>query len=307
MAQPNAAREPSMEEILASIRRIIESNEPVTGRPLTIDEDAEGDDAGHTPQMRGGIALQPQPAPAPRMPLPVDEPPARSFTPANSSEPLRAAAPAAEPLAGLTPIQTRAISLADVAARVRAASERNGLTPTPAAAELSEAAEAVAAPAADEPRMRSVELRGSTTAQQRPAMPVAAPEPVEAGMDIDTAAEPELQAAEDSVEDFEIDTGAAGPAAYDDEPVYHTDDFARSTGRESQAMALLSGEAEHLVARSFGELAEVLDMAQRRSLDEIAEEMLRPMLQEWLDDNLPTLVERLVREEIERVARGPRR
>ena len=31
------------------------------------------------------------------------------------------------------------------------------------------------------------------------------------------------------------------------------------------------------------------------------------LLQEWLDDNLPTLVERLVREEIERVARGPRR
>ncbi len=46
----------------------------------------------------------------------------------------------------------------------------------------------------------------------------------------------------------------------------------------------------------------------RRSfVDEIAEDMLRPMLQEWLDDNLPTLVERLVREEIERVARGPRR
>jgi cell pole-organizing protein PopZ len=32
--------------------------------------------------------------------------------------------------------------------------------------------------------------------------------------------------------------------------------------------------------------------------------MLRPMHQDWLDDNLPGLVERLVREEIERVARG---
>ncbi len=50
-----------------------------------------------------------------------------------------------------------------------------------------------------------------------------------------------------------------------------------------------------------------IDGAERRSLDEIAEDMLRPMLREWLDDNLPTLVERLVREEIERVARGPRR
>jgi cell pole-organizing protein PopZ len=32
--------------------------------------------------------------------------------------------------------------------------------------------------------------------------------------------------------------------------------------------------------------------------------MLRPMLKVWLDDNLPGLVERLVRAEIERVSRG---
>ncbi len=44
--------------------------------------------------------------------------------------------------------------------------------------------------------------------------------------------------------------------------------------------------------------------APRRSFDEIAAELLRPMLQDWLDKNLPTLVERLVREEIERVVRG---
>jgi cell pole-organizing protein PopZ len=35
-------------------------------------------------------------------------------------------------------------------------------------------------------------------------------------------------------------------------------------------------------------------------------EMLRPMLKNWLDDNLPNLVERLVRGEIQRVARGGR-
>ena len=61
------------------------------------------------------------------------------------------------------------------------------------------------------------------------------------------------------------------------------------------------------VSRSFSELAAAFDGTERRSLDEMAEEMLRPMLKDWLDDNLPTLVERLVREEIERVARGPRR
>jgi cell pole-organizing protein PopZ len=31
------------------------------------------------------------------------------------------------------------------------------------------------------------------------------------------------------------------------------------------------------------------------------------MLKQWLDDNLPKLVERLVREEIERVVRRPQR
>ncbi len=33
-------------------------------------------------------------------------------------------------------------------------------------------------------------------------------------------------------------------------------------------------------------------------------EMMRPIVRKWLGDNLPTLVERLVREEIERVSRG---
>jgi len=34
--------------------------------------------------------------------------------------------------------------------------------------------------------------------------------------------------------------------------------------------------------------------------------MLRPMLKAWLDENLPGIVERLVRAEIERLARGAR-
>jgi len=40
------------------------------------------------------------------------------------------------------------------------------------------------------------------------------------------------------------------------------------------------------------------------TLEEIVKELLRPQLQEWLDLNLPGLVERLVREEIERLARA---
>jgi cell pole-organizing protein PopZ len=41
-----------------------------------------------------------------------------------------------------------------------------------------------------------------------------------------------------------------------------------------------------------------------RTLDDLVKDMLRPMLKSWLDDNLPGLVERLVRAEIERVSRG---
>jgi cell pole-organizing protein PopZ len=38
-----------------------------------------------------------------------------------------------------------------------------------------------------------------------------------------------------------------------------------------------------------------------RTLEDIVRDMLRPLLQTWLDENLPRLVERLVREEIARV------
>ncbi len=87
-----------------------------------------------------------------------------------------------------------------------------------------------------------------------------------------------------------------------------TVDLRQERGEEGRDLtALVSAATVEQVSRSFSELAAAFDGTERRSLDEMAEEMLRPMLKDWLDDNLPTLVERLVREEIERVARGPRR
>lgn len=41
-----------------------------------------------------------------------------------------------------------------------------------------------------------------------------------------------------------------------------------------------------------------------RSLDEIVRDELRPLLRVWIDDNLPAIVERLVRAEIARIAAG---
>ena len=71
--------------------------------------------------------------------------------------------------------------------------------------------------------------------------------------------------------------------------------------------ALLSERSGTLVASSFEELAQAIRNGELRSIETMAQDMLRPMLREWLDDNLPHMVERLVREEIERMARGGRR
>lgn len=67
---------------------------------------------------------------------------------------------------------------------------------------------------------------------------------------------------------------------------------------------ILSEVTERKVAAAFQDLNHAVHLEPRRSFDDIASDLLRPMLQEWLDSHLPPLVERLVREEIERVVRG---
>ncbi|HXZ01218.1 MAG TPA: DUF2497 domain-containing protein [Stellaceae bacterium] len=44
-----------------------------------------------------------------------------------------------------------------------------------------------------------------------------------------------------------------------------------------------------------------------RTLEDLVRELLRPMLRDWLDAHLPSLVERLVREEIQRMSREAQR
>jgi cell pole-organizing protein PopZ len=75
--------------------------------------------------------------------------------------------------------------------------------------------------------------------------------------------------------------------------------------RPSDAMAeprLVSDAASNAVAASFARLASVSHHEDGdHSLDDLVREALRPMLQAWLDEHLPELVERLVRAEIARV------
>ncbi|MGJ0452065.1 MAG: PopZ family protein [Methylocystis sp.] len=71
--------------------------------------------------------------------------------------------------------------------------------------------------------------------------------------------------------------------------------------------ALLSDQSAATVASKFQALAAGVAFSESDILDRCAKEMLQPMLQQWLEANLPALVEQLVRAEIERLARPANR
>lgn len=261
MAQLNVAREPSMDEILASIRKIIESNEPGqagSSQPNHFDDGSSGEIELTIDSEIESIAF------------------GRRDEPAATPRP----APAVE--ISVVPFETGAVvpqpplSLADVAARVRAASERHttGFAGRDTASPVPEAQ--------DSPIVTS-RMAAVSAPKASPIPPIASEAPEET--DVISPKVAEVQDSPESAETF----------------------VAEAVAPEKSIAAIVSPEVGRQVAQSFDNLALAVDQSARRSFDEIAEDMLRPMLQEWLDDNLPTLVERLVREEIERVARGPRR
>jgi hypothetical protein len=77
-----------------------------------------------------------------------------------------------------------------------------------------------------------------------------------------------------------------------------------SAPRREERAQLLSGDTRAAVDSAFNALAQTVLVQNARTLEDLVREMLRPMLKSWLDDNLPAMVERLVRAEIERVSRG---
>lgn len=108
--------------------------------------------------------------------------------------------------------------------------------------------------------------------------------------------EPRAEEEESSLTEAVMATAASGQAAERPQPqMYDGED------------PLLSAAAGQAVAEAFGRLTRRSSVpADSRTIEELVVDMLRPMLKDWLDDNLPMLVERLVRDEIERVTRGRR-
>ncbi|MGL4634654.1 MAG: PopZ family protein [Beijerinckiaceae bacterium] len=75
---------------------------------------------------------------------------------------------------------------------------------------------------------------------------------------------------------------------------------------ESQIERLVSPVTDRMVTTAFSSLANTVLTNNARTLEDLMQDVMRPMIRSWLDDNLPNIVERLVRAEIERVSRGGR-
>lgn len=230
MSQAAKAQEPSMEEILASIRRIIADDDtPKAAKPPEKPPAAAPPPAAAAPAP---VRPAPVPSPAPRAPAP---PPAV----ANKQEDIDAM------LADL-----------DSAPKVAAApAPPKAVAPAPP--DVLDLTEAMAAPSpGPAPSFRTIvgdsDVVFTDPPEQRPE-----------------------------------------PAARAPERPYTPPDT-----------SLISNQTMSAVDSAFNSLANTVLGNNARTLEDLVKEMLRPMLKGWLDDNLPGLVERIVRAEIERVSRG---
>ncbi len=226
-----------MEEILASIRRIIADDdggkgakaaEPAVPKPAPV------------PPPAAAAASRPAPVPAPRAPAPPPPPPAAS----NNQDDIDA-------------------MLADLDARPKAAPPAPPPKPAaPPVPDVLDLTEAMAAPA-PVPSFRTIDGASDVVFADRP------PEP---------PAEPAVRVVEEARRQF-------------------------AQSHPSDA-GLISHATIAAVDSAFNSLAYTVLGNNARTLEDLVKEMLRPMLKSWLDDNLPGLVERIVRAEIERVSRG---
>jgi len=240
MSQPAKAQEPTMEEILASIRRIIADDD--AGRPKAAPEPPP----------------QPKPAPVAEVPRPAPPPPAPPPpAPPKAAPPPPPAPPAPPPRPAANNQEDIDAMLAELDAPPKVAAKP---APKPAPQpDVLDLTEAMAAPA-PAPSFRTIDGASDIVFSDRPAEPPReeprrAPPPP-----------PQAQATPDP--------------------------------------ALISTNTRSAVDSAFSSLANIVLGQNARTLEDLVKEMLRPMLKSWLDDNLPGMVERIVRAEIERVSRG---
>ncbi|MEY4256680.1 MAG: hypothetical protein RLZZ141_1907 [Pseudomonadota bacterium] len=115
-------------------------------------------------------------------------------------------------------------------------------------------------------------------------------------------------AADDDVLDLTEPYETPAPAA----PVFQSDDLEAYAPPPTAAPvpmpviedAIVSHVAEVAAASAFGHLAQTIAMpGHGRTLEDVVRELLRPLLKTWLDENLPTIVQATVDEEVARISR----
>src|SRR5438477_2565978 len=259
MTQPAKVQEPSMEEILASIRRIIADDEakPPAEKPAS---------------------------------------PAASVAPAKAAKPAAAAPPAAKPSV-MSNIPPSAIPAAVTAAAKVAAPPRPAPPPTappPVAASNSQ----------DDIDALLNGLDEATSPEEiRPTQPDGEVLELTDDMAVPAAPQPSFRKV-DPQDDLEF-TETASARAIQRQPLFQPPPVLEGPAAPPAA-AILSRSTVSAVESAFNTLAHTVLSNNARTLEDLVKEMLRPMLQSWLDDNLPGMVERIVKLEIERVSRGGR-
>ncbi|HZW16146.1 MAG TPA: DUF2497 domain-containing protein [Brevundimonas sp.] len=118
----------------------------------------------------------------------------------------------------------------------------------------------------------------------------------------------DLSLAEPEVDPFPVEAVSESVFAPEPEHPAETASISPSTGYDP----LVGDSAAASAASAFAGLASSLKKSEPMesatpsgpTLDELARALLRPMLKEWLDANLPGIVEAQVRKEVERIARN---
>ncbi|HEV2365938.1 MAG TPA: DUF2497 domain-containing protein [Caulobacteraceae bacterium] len=121
------------------------------------------------------------------------------------------------------------------------------------------------------------------------------------------------EAAADADDDVLELTEPVGPGATTSPPPAEAAPAAPAASREAEPDALVGGAAAASAAGAFGRLKGAAAAAKPpamampapgRTLEDVTRELLRPLLKEWLDQNLAAIVQQRVDEEVERIARG---
>jgi cell pole-organizing protein PopZ len=93
-----------------------------------------------------------------------------------------------------------------------------------------------------------------------------------------------------------------------DPPPSPTADAERLVSEAAAAASLAAlAQIRQLGPRNDQRMSDIPMGEGQRTIEDMVREMLRPLLKEWLDSNLPHLVERVVQEEVSRLVRDVQR